>query len=256
MLTGCDVDVQNPFADPAVQAGLNSHAHEEYDAASFKGASTYDLPDQQAAAASGNADMQARLADLQRREQELAVSPCGSAALAGVTVADQRLLPAPLWVSGEGNGPQAEAGAHSETVSLRLESSTKHRPLTRTTLAAAATTGLPVLSLCSSTASSASPDRTLSDPAHLIPEPPWRHQRRDPSSTPGDHDHHLPHLDVPHPDAHHQLGRRHLAPRLGRIQRRLGSVCSHSCDLTVIDGRLTGLRLAVQISARRLCMFR
>lgn len=62
----------NPFADPAVQAGLNSHAHEEYDAASFKGASTYDLPDQQAASASGNADMQARLADLQRREQELA----------------------------------------------------------------------------------------------------------------------------------------------------------------------------------------
>lgn len=66
-------DLQNPFADPTVQAGLNSHAHEEYDAASFKGASTYDLPDQQAAAASGNADMQARLADLQRREQELAV---------------------------------------------------------------------------------------------------------------------------------------------------------------------------------------
>lgn len=95
------MDVQNPFADPAVQAGLNSHAHEEYDAASFKGASTYDLPDQQAAAASGNADMQARLADLQRREQELAVSPCRSAALAGETVADQRLLPAPLWVSGE-----------------------------------------------------------------------------------------------------------------------------------------------------------
>ena len=122
MLTAL-VDVQNPFADPAIQAGLNSHAHEEYDAASFKGASTYDLPDQQAAAASGNADMQARLADLQRREQELAVSPAGF--YSGERhCCSSRLLPAPLWLSGEGNGPQAEAGAHSETVSLRLASST------------------------------------------------------------------------------------------------------------------------------------
>ncbi|KAK4332875.1 SCAMP family-domain containing protein [Rhodotorula toruloides] len=61
----------NPFADPAVQAGLHSHAHEEYDASLKTGGSTYSLP-QMGGGGGGGEDMQARLADLQRREQELA----------------------------------------------------------------------------------------------------------------------------------------------------------------------------------------
>ncbi|BGO89567.1 hypothetical protein NBRC10512v2_001523 [Rhodotorula toruloides] len=61
----------NPFADPAVQAGLHSHAHEDYDASLKTGGSTYSLP-QTGGGGAGGEDMQARLADLQRREQELA----------------------------------------------------------------------------------------------------------------------------------------------------------------------------------------
>lgn len=62
---------QNPFADPAVQAGLHSNAHEEYESSFKAGGSTYSLPQ----TGGGGEDMQTRLADLQRREQELAVRP-------------------------------------------------------------------------------------------------------------------------------------------------------------------------------------
>ncbi|BGP22780.1 hypothetical protein JCM10295v2_001671 [Rhodotorula toruloides] len=64
----------NPFADPAVQAGLHSHAHEEYDASIKTGGSTYSLPQMGGGGGGGGGgeDMQTRLADLQRREQELA----------------------------------------------------------------------------------------------------------------------------------------------------------------------------------------
>lgn len=121
------VDVQNPFADPAVQAGLNSHAHEEYDAASFKGASTYDLPDQQAASASGNADMQARLADLQRREQELAVSDLVGAGL--LWRAKLWLIkfcsPGPTWALRRGKRHSSRSRSTSGNSELQLASSTK-----------------------------------------------------------------------------------------------------------------------------------
>ncbi|GJN88594.1 hypothetical protein Rhopal_001560-T1 [Rhodotorula paludigena] len=56
----------NPFADPAVQAGLSSHQHEDY------GASPTPQSAYEAASAPANDNVQARLEDLQRRERELA----------------------------------------------------------------------------------------------------------------------------------------------------------------------------------------
>ncbi|GAA6051827.1 hypothetical protein JCM3770_005485, partial [Rhodotorula araucariae] len=50
----------NPFADPVVQQGLGSHQHEDYPA------------DPAPQTAPANADVQARLDELQRRERELA----------------------------------------------------------------------------------------------------------------------------------------------------------------------------------------
>lgn len=58
---------QNPFADPAVQAGLQSRTTDDYE---LSGAAP-----QQPQAAHGGADVQARLEELQRRERELAVRP-------------------------------------------------------------------------------------------------------------------------------------------------------------------------------------
>lgn len=61
---------QNPFADPAVQAGLQSRTHDDYQPSS-KSPSPYPLDD--VAPPAPGQDVQARLEDLQRRERELAV---------------------------------------------------------------------------------------------------------------------------------------------------------------------------------------
>ncbi|CEQ39963.1 SPOSA6832_01548 [Sporobolomyces salmonicolor] len=61
----------NPFADPAVQQGLYSSAHEFPDDVSTKAASTYTLPEPGVPQQQGG-DVQQRLDDLARREQELA----------------------------------------------------------------------------------------------------------------------------------------------------------------------------------------
>ncbi|GAA5917334.1 hypothetical protein JCM5296_001294 [Sporobolomyces johnsonii] len=61
----------NPFADPAVQQGLYSNAHEYPDDVSTKAASTYTLPEPGVPQQQGG-DVQQRLDDLARREQELA----------------------------------------------------------------------------------------------------------------------------------------------------------------------------------------
>lgn len=116
---------QNPFADPAVQAGLHSHAHEDYDASLKTGGSTYSLP-QTGGGGAGGEDMQARLADLQRREQELAVS-LESGPLTGTRLCScgDLSLDRPLTRSHPliepGICTQGEAGAHPQAVSaLRI----------------------------------------------------------------------------------------------------------------------------------------
>lgn len=60
-----DSNFQNPFADPSVQQGLHSNQHE------YGNESNYSLPSQQQSQSSP--DVQARLDELARREQELAV---------------------------------------------------------------------------------------------------------------------------------------------------------------------------------------